>query len=249
MTRNFVYEGVREVLIDVGAGSITVEAGARPDTIEGSVNVTGDAGLDDISIRQDSEQLRIWVPPTLARSTPVHLRLEAPPGLSYHLRAGSAMITCAVDTERAKISTGRGSQRPAGRRTRLQHRVGQHRRGSLDSRGGRLSTGAGDVRVGWLAPGERQVRSGDIAIVPEGCGSSARSGSGDIAVPSAAVGRSSLRVGLADRRRRRNLPVWLACTQRGAVSIAWRQHEPGPASRTSRSGPHRLGEIAVYRAS
>jgi hypothetical protein len=256
MTRNFVHEGVREVLIDVGAGSITVEAGARHDTVEGSVNVTGDAGLDDISIRQDSDELRIWVPPTLARSTPVHLRLEAPAGLSYHLRAGSAMITCAVDAERAKISTGSGDvnvQRAA--ELDCSTGSGSIAVGRLDGRGGRLSTGAGDVRVGEArCPVSAKSGSGDIAIRSlRGADLAARSGSGDIAVPSAAgsvdlrSASGSLTVGVAD-----DLPVWLDLhSASGAVRIALEaSQEPGPGEPYITVRAHTAsGEIAVYRAS
>ena len=60
---SFVFEGVRGVQVDdLGAGSITVEAGPRTDAVEGSINVTNDHEIDDIVFRRDADQLRISVP-------------------------------------------------------------------------------------------------------------------------------------------------------------------------------------------
>ena len=255
--RNFVHEGVRDVLIEnFGAGSITVEAGPQPDTVEGSVNVAGEDGLDDISIRQDSDRLRVWVPPPLGRSTPVQLRLVAPAGLSYHIRAGSAMITCTVDIERGKITTGSGDisvQRAA--ELDCSTGSGGISVGRLDGRGGRFSTGAGDVRVGAArCPVSAKSGSGDIVIRSlRGADVAASSGSGDIAVPSTAgsvdlrSASGSLTVGVAD-----DLPVWLDLhSVSGAVRIALEaSHEPGPGEPYITVRAHTAsGEIAVYRAS
>jgi hypothetical protein len=253
---NFIFEDVHGVQIDnFGHGSITIEPGPAADKVEGTLNVGDDQLLDDVSIRQEADQLRIVFPPQVLRVAPAHLRLGVPPRLSYAIRAGSALISITAEIERAKISSGSGDV-SVGEAGELDCTTGS---GSiavarLAGQAARLSTGSGDIRVAEArCPLSAKSGSGDILVRSlHSAELSASSGSGDISVPSTSgsvdlrSASGSLTVGVAD-----DLPVWLDLhSVTGAIRIAL-QASPEPESGepfVSVRARTATGEIAVYRA-
>ena len=129
--RTFVFEGVRGVQVDdLGAGSITVEAGPRTDAVEGSINVTNDHEIDDIVFRRDADQLRISVPSPF-RQAPVQVRLGVPAGSELRDPDGFGRDQPDRRDRPGQDQHGiRRHQRRAGPGTRLQHRLRHHLRGT-----------------------------------------------------------------------------------------------------------------------
>lgn len=251
--RDFSYDGLLGVQVDVGAGSVSVEAGPFPNTIEGSVNAGAD--VDDVLFRLEADQLHISAPPSLFRHVPVHVRLSVPPDLSYVVRTGAAVVTFTAAISSAKISTGSGDvSLDQVRDLDCSTASGSVAVGRLTGRAGRIRTGSGDVRVSTAqAPVSAKSGSGDILIRSlEETDLEASSGSGDITVPSTSgsvdlrSASGSLTVGVAD-----DLPVWLDLhSVSGAVRIALRASpEPTPGEPYVRVRARTAsGEIAVYRA-
>lgn len=254
--KNFVYEGVRGVQVEnIGAGTITVEPGPRPDMVEGSVNVADTAYLDGVVIRQEADQLRITVPQHDFPSTPTHVRLGVPAGLGYSVRAGAATIAFTADVDRAKIVSGSGDvSLESVAELDCSTGSGGISVTRLLNRGARLNTGSGDISIAEASsPLSAKSGSGDIVVRSlRQADLAASSGSGDIAVPSTTgsvdlrSASGSLTVGVAD-----DLPVWLDLNSvTGAIRIALdASPEPPPGEPyVSVRASTASGEIAVYRA-
>lgn len=214
MSRTSTHDGVRRVVVDnLGGGSIAVTPGARPDAVECAIDAAEESFLESVHIRQERDALRISVPPALFRATDAHLRLAAPPGLEYVIKAGSADVSLEPDIGRSKIASGSG-EISVGRATDLDCSTGSGdiSVGSVAGPGARLESGSGTVRIGEVrCPVRAKSGSGDVTIASVvQTDVQAKSGSGDIEITSASgsvdlrSASGSLSVGVADQ-----LPAWL----------------------------------------
>ena len=106
--RTFDAAGVHAIVVDhLARGSLTLEAGPRGDLIEGTVSA-GEDLLQQTTIRQEGDTLRIWFPDQLFRTQTAHLRIGVPPGTALTARLGSADVTASVRNGVSFWSVGRG---------------------------------------------------------------------------------------------------------------------------------------------
>jgi DUF4097 and DUF4098 domain-containing protein YvlB len=251
-----VFEGVRHVMIDnFGSGSITIEPGPVSAAVESSINADDESYLTDVQTRQDHDQLRFSFPLQLFRSTPTHLRLGVPAGLTYVIKAGSADISVTADIGRSKIISGSGDVN-VGAAVDLECTSGSGRVAvaSVDGRSARISSGSGDVTIDTArCPLTAKSASGDVVVRSLGPAAlQASSGSGDIAV-NATTGSVDLRsasgsltVGVAGL-----LPAWLDLNSvSGDIRIALESTRPPEKGTPYVAIRARTasGDIAVYRA-
>ena len=254
--QNAVHEGVRHVVVEnFGGGTITIEPGPVSNSVESSLNAVDEAYLAEVSTRQDHDRLRFSFPAQFFRSTPAHLRLGVPPGLTYSIKAGSADVSIRADIGRSKIVSGSGDI-SVGRAVDLECSTGSGgvSVAQVDGRSATVSSGSGDVTVDVATcPITAKSASGDVVIRTVRQGAlRASSGSGDIAVndTSGSVdlrsASGSLTIGVADL-----LPAWLDLSSvSGEIRIALESTappEPGTAYVTIRARTA-SGDIAVYRA-
>jgi DUF4097 and DUF4098 domain-containing protein YvlB len=254
--RSFVFEGVRQINVsNFGDGSIVVGQGPQDDAVEGTINTADPSLLDQVTVRQDHDQLRVDVPAKLLRGAPVHLRLGVPPGLYYNLSTGSAEVRIGVEAARTRVTSGSGDI-------------------VLDAvHDLTCSTGSGDVTVAELLGETAKVNSGsgDILVYRARCPVTAKAGSGDLVVRElretrlqASSGSGDISVawttGAVDLRSAsgsitvgvsQGLPAWLDLhSVSGDIRIALEasaepaRGEPYVTVRARTAS----GEIAVYRA-
>lgn len=210
LPRELSHDGTRQVRVDLGAGLIELNPSSDETT-----RVSLDARTDDDDARQlvldtkltvVGDEIVVDVPRESSRRTPeLLLRIEAPAGLGFRIKTGSADITADAELGEARLVTGSGDIRLGRVTGRTDIRTGS---GDIDienatgavtvgtgsgdvevrSAGGGIavSTGSGDVRIGEAGgPAKVKVGSGDITIERVRDHSVATSGSGDIRVEAA----------------------------------------------------------------
>jgi DUF4097 and DUF4098 domain-containing protein YvlB len=208
--RELHHEGAKRIRIELGAGLIEV----TPST-DGTTHVSLDVRHDDDDARRlvqatrlaaAGDEIVVDVPSDSYRRAPeLLLRIEAPAGLGYRVKAGSADIEAEAELGDARLVTGSGDIRLTRVAGRLDARTGSGDvqvesaaqvvtvgTGSgdveIESAGGPVaaSTGSGDVRIGEAGgPAKIKVGSGDITIERVRDHSVATSGSGDVRVEAA----------------------------------------------------------------
>jgi hypothetical protein len=253
--RTFDAAGVRAIVVDhLGRGSLTLEAGPRGDLIEGTVSA-GEDLLQQTTIRQEGDTLRIWFPDQLFRTQTAHLRIGVPPGTALTARLGSADVTASVALGRTRITTGSGDiSLTEAQDLDVTTGSGSVSVGTITGNGARVTSGSGDLAIGEAhCPITAKSGSGDLLVrALRAADLRASAGSGDIAVPSTTgsvdlrTASGSLTIGVAER-----LTAWLDLSSTsGAVRVAMdachapTEGEPYVSIRARTAS----GEIAVYRA-
>lgn len=255
MSRTSTHNGVRRVVVDnFGGGSITVKPNSQPDAVDCAIDAADESFLDSVHVRQERDALRISVPPPVFRATDAHLRLGAPPGLEYVIKAGSAEVSIGTDIGRSKIASGSGDI-IVGRAIDLDCSTGSGEIsvGSVAGSGARLESGSGAVSVGEVCcPVQAKSGSGDVTIMSVlQTEVQARSGSGDIEITSTSgsvdlrSASGSLSIGVPDQ-----LPAWLDLESvSGRVRIGLDStHPPAPGEAyVSVRARTASGDITVHR--
>jgi Toastrack DUF4097 len=255
-TRSFEFAGIRQLIIDnYGAGSIMVEPSSDADRVEGWLDAADQRFLDEATIRQEREYLRISVPQTPWRSSNAHLRLAVPAGIGCVIKTGSADVSISADIDRSKIVSGSGDV-SIGRAVDLEATTGSGNLSvaELAGRAARLGTGSGDITID-SASCQLAVKSGSGDILLKSLADAelrASSGSGDVSITATSgsvdlrSASGSISVGVADK-----LVAWLDLNSvSGSVRIgldATGKPEPGQAWISVRARTA-SGNISVFRA-
>jgi DUF4097 and DUF4098 domain-containing protein YvlB len=213
--------------IEIGAGSVRVQAAAGAETV---VRVDGPRA-DEVTVEQRGDEIVVLARDAdrgwsfLIGRAPIDVAVTAPAGSSLQAQTGSARVTVDGELGNARVRTGSGDLRV----------------GELTGHGG-LEAGSGVIEVGTVAGDLRlKAGSGDVTVARARGRLEANLGSGSIEVGFAG-GVASLRSGSGDVRVRRAGSDIDAATGSGDVAIE--DVRRGRIRATTASGDVRVGVAA-----
>ena len=252
-TIDIAYDGVKSIMINnVGSGAVTIGESA-----DGKVTGTIDCGnaefLEQLTVHQSHDQLRISLPQWRFRSPQTYIDLVVPAGTALTTSTGSADVNIQAPLGDSKINTGSGDV-GVSEATSLRCNTGSGdiSVGALSGSGSDLTSGSGDVTVDRATANlQAKSASGDVRVREFDGNLRANTASGDIDVPSAAgalelrTASGSIGVGVAG-----DLPAWLDVNSvSGDVDISLdASNQPAAGDPfVSIKASTASGDISIYR--
>ncbi|WP_168207285.1 DUF4097 family beta strand repeat-containing protein [Microlunatus elymi] len=253
-TIDVAYDGVKSILINnVGGGAVTITESADG-KVTGSINSSQPDLLQEVTVHQSHDQLRISFPQWRFRSPQVYVDLAVPAGTDLITSTGSADVDVRVPLGATKINTGSGDV-GVSEATSLRCNTGSGDIGvgTLTGSGSDLTSGSGDVTIDRATANlQAKSASGDVRIREFNGVLRANTASGDIDVPSAAgalelrCASGSISVGVAGE-----LPAWLDVNSvSGDVDISLEASTQPAAGEpfVSIKASTASGDVSIYRA-
>ncbi|HEY9291567.1 MAG TPA: DUF4097 family beta strand repeat-containing protein [Microlunatus sp.] len=253
-TIDIAYDDVKSIMINnVGSGGITVGESADGKTT-GAISCADPEFLEQATVHQSHDQLRITMPQWRFHSPQVYVELAVPAGTGLVTSTGSADVNIQVRLGETKINTGSGDVGVSEAETlRCNTGSGDISVGTLTGSGSDLNSGSGDVSIDRASANlQAKSASGDVRVREFDGTLRANTASGDIDVPSAAgvlelrTASGSVSVGVAG-----GLPAWLDVNSvSGEVDISLEASAQPAAGEpfVSIKASTASGDISIFRA-